>query len=434
MGFIGSVPPEARAILVDLLSKVEKSRNIYVGCSGNFTVDRILSGLGFKVHSNDVSLYSKLIADIILNKNTLLKCSDPTYNSVFQNWPKDSKFRSLVEVMFVLKTSKFRPQKNDFQKEMWESYLEKGNEFYERTLKKFETGGVFDFKIESFYFGDFLKHVQNCDGIRFLFAPTYKGGYEKMYQTVEEVFEYEKATYNIFDSKMAGSTYLNLLETGESVIYSDIDFPELANFKKGVVRYSNKRDISLYSSLQTKKTYFFSPMPEKENSILSIVPSDFQFSENIKIGISKVPSDQIFHYKHIFMSSRVNYSDKEDFGIAFLADGKVFGFAGFKKFMSSMDHVFVSSDFVVKSGEKRLSKLLIMLLLSKEVRRYLTRQYLHSYRGVKTSVYTPHPVSMKYRGIYELVERKKGKLVYRQEFTNASMEEIFKTWFKTKRK
>lgn len=434
MGFIGSVPPEARAILVDLLSKVEISRNIYVGCSGNFTIDRILTGLGYKVHSNDVSLYSKLIADIILNRNTQTKCTDPTYSSVFQKWPKDSKYRNLVEVMFVLKTSKFRPQKNDFQKEMWESYLEKGDEFYDRTLRKFESGGVFEFKIESFYFGDFLNHVQNCDGVSFLFAPTYKGGYEKMYKIVEEVFEYEKATYNIFDSKTAEKTYLNLLESGESVIYSDIDFPELAEFKKGVVRYSNKRDISLYASLKSHKTYFFSPNPEIENPTLNIVSNDFQFSENAKIEIAKVPSDQIFHYKHIFMSSRVNYSDKEDFGIALLADGQVFGFAGFKKFMSSMDHVFVSSDFVVKSREKRLSKLLIMLLLSKEVKALLTRQYLHSYRGVKTSVYTPHPVSMKYRGIYELVERKKGKLVYRQEFTNAPMSEIFKTWFKTKRK
>ncbi|XDD52513.1 hypothetical protein AB3N59_20405 (plasmid) [Leptospira sp. WS92.C1] len=434
MGFIGSVPPEARAILVDLLSKVGTSRKIYVGCSGNFTIDRVLSGLGYKVHSNDVSLYSKLIADIILNQDTELKCNDPTYNSVFLKWPKDSKYRKLVEVMYVLKTSKFRPCENDFQREFWESYLEKGDEFYERTIKKFETGGVFDFKIESFYFGDFLNHIQNCDGVRFLFAPTYKGGYEKMYKTVEEVFEYEKATYSIFDSKNAEKTYLNLLETGESVIYSDFDFPELETYKKGVVRYSNKKDIALYTSLKTSKTYFFSNSPETENSTLKIIPSDFQFSEDVKIEIAKVTSDLIFHYKHIFMSSKVNYSDKEDFGIAFLVDGKVFGFAGFKKFMSNMDSMFVSSDFVVKSGERRLSKLLIMLLLSKEVKHLLRSHYLHAYRGVKTSVYTEHPVSMKYRGVYELTERKKGKLVYSQEFTNAFIGEIFKTWFKTKRK
>nr|WP_232371795.1 hypothetical protein [Leptospira ainazelensis] len=268
----------------------------------------------------------------------------------------------------------------------------------------------------------------------FLFAPTYKGGYEKMYKTVEEVFEYQKATYNLFDSKNAEKTYLNLLETGESVIYSDIDFPELAPFKKGIVKYSNKKDVALYTSVKAHKTYFFSPAQSNENPTLKIIPSDFQFTENSKIEIAKVTSDLIFHYKHIFMSSRVNYSDKEDFGIAFLVDGKVFGFAGFKKFMSNMDSMFVSSDFVVKSGERRLSKLLIMLLLSKEVKKLLRSHYLHAYRGVKTSVYTEHPVSMKYRGVYELTERKKGKLVYSQEFSNASMVEIFKTWFQTKRK
>ncbi|MDO6395558.1 hypothetical protein Q4554_15880 [Leptospira santarosai] len=279
-----------------------------------------------------------------------------------------------------------------------------------------------------------MKHVQDCEGVSFLFAPTYKGGYEKMYNTVEEVFEYERATYNLFDSKNAGKTYLSLLESGESVIYSDIDFPELAAFKKGIVRYSSKRDVTLYTSIENKKTYFFTPTTGNENTTLKIVPDDFQFSEKSKIEFAKVTSDLIFHYKHIFMSSRVNYSDKEDFGIAFLADGHVFGFAGFKKFMSSMNHIFVSSDFVVKSGEKRISKLLIMLLLSTEIKKFLTRQYLHAYRGVRTSVYTPHPVSMKYRGVYELVERKKGKLVYQQDFKNVSLSEIFKEWFQTKRK
>ncbi|EMO57791.1 hypothetical protein LEP1GSC161_0344 [Leptospira santarosai str. CBC1416] len=167
---------------------------------------------------------------------------------------------------------------------------------------------------------------------------------------------------------------------------------------------------------------------------MKIVPNDFQFSGNEKIEIAKVASDFIFHYKHIFMSSKVNYSDKEDFGIAFLADGQVFGFAGFKKFMSSMNHVFVTSDFVVKTGEKRISKLLIMLLLSKEVKNFVLSQYIFAYKGVKTSVYTPHPVSMKYRGVYELAERKKGKLVYQQYFKNASLSEIFKKWLQTKKK
>jgi len=335
--------------------------------------------------------------------------------------------------MFVLKTSAFRPCKNDYQKSMWESYLQKSDEFYEKSLNKFEKNEVFDFKIDSFHYGDFRDHISEARGTSLIFAPTYKGGYEKIYQTIEEVFEYERAVYSIFDSKAAGSIYLDILEKGKSIIYSDIDFKELSTYKRGVVQFPKKRNIFLYSNVSDKK-YFFTTPESKKDLNAKIIPSDFSFSNSTKISIAKVQSELIFHYKHLFMSSRVNYSENEDFGIAFLADGMIFGFAGFNKFMSSEENLFLSSDFVFPSGEKRLSKLLIMLLLSKEIRKLLIRHYIHAYQGLKTSVYTEHPISMKYRGIFELLDRKKGKLVYQQEFKNEYINEVFIRWFKTKRK
>jgi len=207
----------------------------------------------------------------------------------------------------------------------------------------------------------------------------------------------------------------------------------LSTYKRGVVQFPKKRNIFLYSNVSDKK-YFFTTPESKKDLNAKIIPSDFSFSNSTKISIAKVQSELIFHYKHLFMSSRVNYSENEDFGIAFLADGMIFGFAGFNKFMSSEENLFLSSDFVFPSGEKRLSKLLIMLLLSKEIRKLLIRHYIHAYQGLKTSVYTEHPISMKYRGIFELLDRKKGKLVYQQEFKNEYINEVFIRWFKTKRK
>jgi len=415
-----------------LLQFVPKSEHLYVGCSGNFTIDRILSNQGYSIHSNDVSLYSKTISEIVLGKKSEFICIDPIYKSVFSKW-KDSKFKSIIQIMFVLKTSAFRPCKNDYQKSMWESYLQKSDEFYEKSLNKFEKNEVFDFKIDSFHYGDFRDHISEARGTSLIFAPTYKGGYEKIYQTIEEVFEYERAVYSIFDSKAAGSIYLDILEKGKSIIYSDIDFKELSTYKRGVVQFPKKRNIFLYSNVSDKK-YFFTTPESKKDLNAKIIPSDFSFSNSTKISIAKVQSELIFHYKHLFMSSRVNYSENEDFGIAFLADGMIFGFAGFNKFMSSEENLFLSSDFVFPSGEKRLSKLLIMLLLSKEIRKLLIRHYIHAYQGLKTSVYTEHPISMKYRGIFELLDRKKGKLVYQQEFKNEYINEVFIRWFKTKRK
>ena len=65
--FIGSIDKHSKIIVSKLLESIS-SKKIYVGCSGNFTFDRIAFYKGFKVHSNDVSLYSTLIAGIVQNK------------------------------------------------------------------------------------------------------------------------------------------------------------------------------------------------------------------------------------------------------------------------------------------------------------------------------------------------------------------------------
>jgi hypothetical protein len=61
MAFIGAIDKDSRIGVGQVLSTLSPTENpdIYVGCSGNFTFDRMAAVSGFKVHSNDVSLYSR---------------------------------------------------------------------------------------------------------------------------------------------------------------------------------------------------------------------------------------------------------------------------------------------------------------------------------------------------------------------------------------
>ena len=55
--FIGAINSQLRSILA--VFREFQDRPVYVGCSGNFTVERVLASKGVKeLHSNDVSLYS----------------------------------------------------------------------------------------------------------------------------------------------------------------------------------------------------------------------------------------------------------------------------------------------------------------------------------------------------------------------------------------
>ena len=138
------------------------------------------------------------------------------------------------------------------------------------------------------------------------------------------------------------------------------------------------------------------------------------------------------HYKHLFMAAKVNYSLGGDSALAFLTNGKAFGFAVFSAGLGTVDEneiLFLHTDFVVNSKIERLSKLLLYLLRSKEVQRVISRSYVHRYSGLQTTVYTDKPVSMKYRGPWKKIGvNEGGKLRYVAQFTDHSMKECYELW------
>lgn len=80
--FTGTTPPEVKLLLQDLMRGV-KGKDVFIGCSGNYTTDKIMSAMGYTVHSNDVSLYSKLIADLLLDTSTEVECINPELKKRF---------------------------------------------------------------------------------------------------------------------------------------------------------------------------------------------------------------------------------------------------------------------------------------------------------------------------------------------------------------
>src|ERR1051326_8680400 len=63
--FRGSIPSSVRAFVKEQV-KPWPASDIYVGCSGNFTVERVLAEDGrFAIHGNDVTLYSSAIGSFL---------------------------------------------------------------------------------------------------------------------------------------------------------------------------------------------------------------------------------------------------------------------------------------------------------------------------------------------------------------------------------
>ena len=433
--FVGTTPPEIRLLLQELL-KDEKDE-VYVGCSGNFSSDKILSGMGLKVHSNDVCLYSKLISDILLHQDTDVKITNEELAVVFSGWD-DSVYKKLIQVMFAIKVSQFHDRKNDYQRMMFASYIDQANDYYARTIEKFEKSNSFGFQIQDFYYGDFVDHLRTAGekgGIGVAFPPTYKGGYEKIFSFVESCFDYERAKYNIFDPKEGIVLFKDLLDNGRNIIYTDKDHPELEKYKAAKITLGSERNtVYIYSSVKATNQYYLERSRNQKPAKIEVTDPDFQFIDETKITVQVAPVSDVNYYKAFYMANKVNYSTGGDFGLVFLADDKAFGFASFSKRLSNETDLFVQSDFVVNSHTPKLSKLLIMLLKSGEVRRQLSRLTKHYYEGLRTTVYTDKPVSMKYRSVFNLERRDKGKIMYRANFIRETLNQIYASWKKKHQK
>lgn len=432
--FTGTTPPEVKLLLQDLMRGL-KGKDVFIGCSGNYTTDKIMSAMGYIVHSNDVSLYSKLIADLLLDTDTETECINPELRNVFDSW-EETKYKKLVQVMFALKVAQFHQRKNDYQEEMFNAFIEQSQIYYHNTIKKLEKGAL-DFSIQSFYYGvflDFLK-MKRGKGVGISFPPTYKGGYEKLFSYVEGSFKYEHAHYNIFDPKEGGHVFKELLDNDENIIYSDRYFTELEKYLVGKIKLgSNKNPLFAYSSIQTNNHYYIERDKNVKPSHIHILPVGYQFTKDTVITVSTCAVNDVNYYKAFYMANKVNYTTGGDLGLVFMADGMAFGFTSFSKQLSTLQQIFMQSDFVVNSETKRLSKLLIMLVKSHDVRKLIARKMYNYYDGVKTTVYTVSPISMKYRGVFNLERRDEGKLIYFSDFTKESLNELYALWIKKYKK
>ena len=432
MFFVGSINPVKKAI-IQLISGIKGEWN--VACSGNFTFEKLLFVNGAeKINSNDVALYSRAIASVVLQDGFSPKCNDDELKQIFDEWP-ETRYKVFCEIVFAMTYKNMACSDNPYAQYMSRVFLKNSSQWYAKTCEDFDKKGCFDFKINSFFFGDFVDFLRASkpDSRFAIFAPTYVGGYEKMYKHLEEVFEYEHPQYKIFDSKTDSGIYEELFSQREGLVYTDFLVDGLERYHKSSVQPGNmnKKEVHLYSNIGAPTSYFrgtaFKPI--RHFPIISNSKTEIK-----EVSFAKVEANTVEYYRDIFLSSKVTAKSKVNgLCFAFLADGEIFGFVCFAGPLSEKEtpiYVDERVDFVIESSVPRLSKLLLYLIKSREIKRLLERYYVKTFGGIQTTVFTDKPCSMKYRGVFKKVASKDGKLIYRTEFEDLSMQEQFEKWKK----
>jgi hypothetical protein len=193
-----------------------------------------------------------------------------------------------------------------------------------------------------------------------------------------------------------------------------------------------KRTCYIYSNLNFKAGIFRKKINEKIFPY-RILLSEEEIPDDAKVEILQVDISTINHHRNTFLSKKVQPGSGDPCFLLFAGD-RVFGFLIFQTYSRKggpSDEIYLLSDFVVPSTRyNRLSKLLLMAVKCREVRQTLNEKTIRDYRSILTTAFTDKPVSMKYRGVFELAKRGKGFLNYRADFEDASLKEVVALWKK----
>lgn len=391
-----------------------------VGCVGSFSIPMMMKG---EFLANDVSLFSLALSHHL--------------NGTFGNFTYRLDFEK-EKIQQLLATEK--------QFAMICVLAEFGNYFYEKNLyqsrmKKYFEAHIFEM-VDSFHekksvFGKLKHRYFNCDVFDFvkriddsipifIFPPTYKGGYEKQFKFLDDSFEYERCSFRTIGDEEYKELFDYVCERKNFVFFAD---REMDGSKVGYIELAGKKAISIYSDMHSDSLGTWQVRNSKPPSLLPI-EEDFKFDDNTEISIEEIGVLEARCVMDKYLSSKILKYSTANFYFLLLAGGKYFGMLGFSGSGHVADAVLLMNDLVTNSNEKRLSKLAIMLSKTSDVKKKLERLYLREFSRIFTAVYTDKPVSMKYRGIFELAKREKGKLVYHSEFENRGIREVYSEWLR----
>lgn len=214
-------------------------------------------------------------------------------------------------------------------------------------------------------------------------------------------FKYREMSYYNLEEKLNGLDYFQFISKNEFM-----PFYKVAQDKKQIL-YSNKNE---YAGLENKK--------ENDLKVIYKIPDDdYRITEKSQIRIEEVSPSVFKELQKTFVKKVMKFMFSN---YAFVVmDGDILlGGMGFLWVVDKENKydLFLISDFSTNNKVPLLSKLILYMVTSTELKNRLEEKRCVRVLKGYTHVYTNKPVSMKYRGIFNKVGRVKENLMYDFDF------------------
>lgn len=429
--FVGAINETVRKYLYHS-AEVLDGAALIVGRSGNFTLENTIQAAvkPAAVHSNDVSLYSSALGTWLAGGGLEFEIKDQVYDWLIPYM--DNPEQRIAVLMVLMDMLEYEKRDNAHRVRMWDQYSFAFQVLVQGTADKLR---ALQNRIDSYFVGDVLEHFERFskdeDAVFCCYAPTCSGGYERMFKRLESIFSWRAPTYTLLDDRRRSELLAWMI--GRKYIWFDdrlIDgldpvMKQQSSSRHAVWAYSNiLRRPALFAGMETKPLPRW-PIATRDNLALGA---------DTEIWLKQIKTSDLLRFKEAYLGRNISPSSGM-WGFAVMADALIIGFMEFSySEITARDQVYMMADFCVPGTPyKRLSRLIVALAVCGQTGSLLTRLKEYPVRAVRTTAFTDHAVSMKYRGIMKLEKRgeKDGKkfLNYYSRYNNATWKEVYRAWW-----
>lgn len=140
----------------------------------------------------------------------------------------------------------------------------------------------------------------------------------------------------------------------------------------------------------------------KPDSPLEIIepPDDLVITDHTKLSVCQISGDNLYQLQKRYIK-KVDKIMHCKFAYAIMYDKYCLGAVGFDFPRTEDFSLWQVSDFCTNNNVPRLSKLILLCILSKDLQKMLSRRLNREIKSVISYAYTDAPVSMKYRGVFK---------------------------------
>ncbi len=293
---------------------------------------------------------------------------------------------------------------------MIEAYKAQWTELFEPTRTKVEKAGQF---LSTFYAGDVIGWVDEVprDQGFICYPPFYSGDYEKMFKVIEEIIAWTPPSYDMIDKDKIFKMFRKLTEREYFMFGTNDELAEFSDYLIGVSQTTN-RGVPLYVYSKAPKSRIVMPSQQVSSLFVERLGKDEDIGDEIKI--IELKSENFRALRSQYMNPYIKPgSETSSYGV--LVDNKLIGVYAFSASptLSNWDkHIqtptmYLLSDFpIAPTKYKRLAKLVLYAALSRESKMLAERITNHRIRSLVTTAFSKNPVSMKYRGLFRLLNKK----------------------------